>query len=76
MDIENKTETNDEKNLKTSEKIKIITILALYFIVPTGIFGLLGTKLLHFNPFISSGTGFLFALILGYALGLHKPVDL
>ena len=76
MNIENENKQENEKKLTKFEKGKILTILALYFIIPSAIFGLIGTKLFHFNPFLSSASGFAFAFIIGYALGLHKPVDL
>lgn len=82
QNIENKkneiqdTKKLEENKLKTSEKIKIITILALYFIIPMFIFAILGTKLFHFNGIYCALVGFAFAFILGYCLGLHKPVDL
>lgn len=71
-----KEKTNKDEELSTSEKIKVLTVLFLYFLIPTLLFGFIGTKLLGFNPFICSGVGFVFALGLGYLLGLHKPVEL
>ncbi|AMN31007.1 hypothetical protein BFS06_12405 [Clostridium perfringens] len=65
----------EDVELTTKEKIRIIFVLIMYFAIPTGIFAFSAHKM-HFNTIIGGILGFVFAIVIGWALKLHKPVDL